>query len=79
MSGISGPLESALGTTANASREPIAQAAADLERNGLAQIPLTTTMTPQGIFAARTNAKGHRFLEFLNEPDSVAAHPPTSL
>lgn len=79
MGGISGPLESALGVSSDIARGPVTQAAADLERNGLASIPLTTTMSADGVFSPRTNAKGHRFLEFLNEPDSIAANPPAEI
>lgn len=79
MGGIGGPLGSALGCSPNVWRGPVTQAAADLERAGLASIPLTTSMSAQGIFAPRTSERGRRFLAFLNEPDSLAAEPPPAL
>lgn len=79
MGGISGPLESALGVSSDIAHGPVTQAAADLERNGLASIPLTTTMSADGVFSARTNAKGRRFLAFLNEPESITVDAPAHL
>lgn len=79
MGGIEGPLGSALGVSPKVWRGPVTQAAADLERAGLASIPLTTTMSAQGVFAPRTSERGRRFLAFLNEPDSLAADPPPAL
>lgn len=77
--GIEGPLGTALGTQRAIWGGAVAQAAADLERASMASIPLTTTMSSQGVFAPRTNEKGRRFLAFLNEPDSLAAEPPPTL
>ena len=79
MGGIDGPLGTALGVPQNVWRGPVGQAASDLDRTGLASIPLTTMMTPQGVFAPRTSEKGRRFLAFINEPDSLSANPPASL
>lgn len=79
MGGVDGPLGSALDVPQNVWRDPVRQAAADLERAGLASIPLTTMMTAQGVLAPRTSEKGQRFLVFLNEPDSLTADPPESL
>ncbi|WP_454172196.1 hypothetical protein [Microbacterium maritypicum] len=79
MGGITGPLGSALNAHPSVWDGPVTQAAADLDRNGLAHIPLTTTMSAQGIFESRTSAKGQRFLAFINETDSVAADAPTEL
>ncbi|MDQ4215068.1 hypothetical protein [Microbacterium capsulatum] len=79
MGGIDGPLGSALGLDGSVWGAPVRQAAADLERAGLASIPLGTIMTAQGIFDPRTNGKGQRFLAFINEPNSLAAEPPEAL
>ena len=79
MGGITHTLESALGPDANVWMPAVEQAAADLERANLAQIPLRTTMSPQGVMERRTSEKGRRFLSFLNEPDDRAAEPPASL
>lgn len=79
MGGIDGPLGSALNVHPDVWDGPVKQAAADLDRNGLASIPLTTMMTAQGIFAPRTSSKGQRFLAFINETDSIAADAPTEL
>ncbi|GAB3608355.1 hypothetical protein GCM10027414_04800 [Humibacter ginsengiterrae] len=79
MGGVGGPLGSALGVSGEVWSGPVSQAVADLERNGLASIPLTTSMSAQGIFTARTSDKGHRFLAFLDEADSIRAEPPTDI
>jgi hypothetical protein len=79
MGGIDGPLGTALGAPEDVWRGPVVQAAADLERAGLAAIPLTTSMTSQGVFAPRTSDKGRRFLTFLNEFDSVVVDAPAHL
>ena len=79
MGGIDGPLGTALAAHPNVWNGPVTQAAADLDRNGLASIPLTTTMSASGIFGSRTSTKGRRFLAFINEPDSVAADVPDEL
>lgn len=79
MGGIDGPLGSALNVHPGVWDGPVKQAAADLDRNGLASIPLTTMMSAQGIFAPRTSSKGQRFLAFINETDSIAADAPTDL
>lgn len=79
MGGIGGPLSSALRAEQGVWIEPVSQAAADLDRAGLASIPLTTTMGIDGIFAPRTSGKGHRFLAFINETDSVTSEPPAAL
>jgi len=77
--GIDGPLGTALGVPYEVWSGPVGQAVADLDRAGLASIPLTTMMTSQGVFAPRTSKKGKRFLAFVNEPNSLAADPPASL
>ncbi|MEV8024618.1 hypothetical protein [Microbacterium sp. NPDC080220] len=77
--GIDGPLGAALGMRQSVWRESVAQAVADLDRAGLASIPLTTMMSRNGIFQPRTSPKGERFLEFINESDHVAAEPPGSI
>ncbi|MCL6423652.1 hypothetical protein Bequi_09680 [Brachybacterium sp. JHP9] len=79
MGGIDGPLGSAFNVPQKVWDGPVKQAAADLDRNGLASIPLTTTMSAQGIFAPRTLNKGQRFLAFINETESIAADPPAQL
>lgn len=79
MGGIVGPLESALSAPQNVWQGAVTQAAADLDRNGLASIPLTTMMSAQGILAPRTSDKGHRFLTFIHEPDSTGANAPANL
>ncbi|GAA2238359.1 hypothetical protein GCM10010401_08240 [Rarobacter faecitabidus] len=79
MGGIDGPLGSAFNVHPGVWDGPVKQAAADLDRNGLASIPLTTIMSAQGIFAPRTSSKGQRFLAFINETDSIAADAPTEL
>lgn len=79
MGGVDGPLGSALSVSKEVWDGPLNQAAGDLERNGLASIPLTTMMTAQGVFAPRTSNKGRRFLVFLNETDSTEAEPPTEV
>lgn len=79
MGGIDGPLGTALHVPPNVWRGPVEQASAELDRAGLASIPLTTMMTSQGIFAPRTSEKGHRFLAFLNETDSVNVDAPANL
>lgn len=56
--------------------DAVRQAAGDLDRNGLASIPLTTMMGADGILAQRTSTKGLRFLEFVSEPDHGAANAP---
>ncbi|MCR2791462.1 hypothetical protein NQ156_00100 [Microbacterium sp. zg.Y625] len=77
--GIDGPLGAALGMRQSVWRESVTQAVADLDRAGLASIPLTTMMSRNGIFQPRTSPKGERFLEFINESDHVAAEPPASI
>lgn len=79
MGGITHTLESALGRNKDVWMPAVEQAAADLERANLAQIPLRTTMSLQGVMERRTSEKGRRLLSFLNEPDNRAAEPPTSL
>ena len=79
MGGIDGPLVTTLGVPHSVWRSPVGQVTADLEQVGFASIPLTTTMTSQGVFAPRTSEKGRRFLAFINEPDSLAADSPASL
>lgn len=77
--GVDGPFGTALDAHPNVWRGAVTQAAADLDRNGLASIPLTTMMSASGIFDSRTSAKGQRFLAFINELDSVAADVPEQL
>lgn len=79
MGGIDGPLSTALGVPERNWRGPVKQAAGDLDRAGLASIPLTMTMTAQGVFGPRTSPKGQRFLAFLNETDSMSEEPPSDL
>lgn len=79
MGGIEGPLGSAMQVSPQVWRGPVEQAAAELDRAGLASIPLMTMMTSQGIFAPRTSEKGRRFLAFLNENDSVTVEAPGNL
>lgn len=79
MGGITSGLEVALTMPQSVWKAPVTQAAADLDRNGLAHIPLTTMMGLDGVVAGRTTEKGSRFLLFLNEPDSVAADAPTDV
>ncbi|MGZ0067251.1 hypothetical protein [Microbacterium arborescens] len=79
MGGIDGPLGSAFNVPPHVWDGPVKQAAADLDRNGLASIPLTTMMSAQGIFGPRTSDKGRRFLAFINETDSIAADAPTEI
>ena len=79
MGGVDGPIGSALNVSPNVWDGPVKQAAADLDRNGLASIPLTTMMSAQGIFASRTSSKGRRFLAYINETDSTAMDAPTAL
>lgn len=76
MAGAETPLESAFNANQSVWGEPVKQAAADLERAGLASIPLGTTMTANGVFSPRTSTKGGRFLLFINETDSAHADAP---
>lgn len=77
--GISGPLGTALNSPQADWGGPVTQAVADLDRAGLASVPLQVTMSAQGVFAPRTSEKGRRFLAFLNEPDSTSVDAPSSL
>lgn len=77
MAAIEDPLGSAFNVPQADWDGPVRQAAADLDRNGLASIPLTTMMSAHGIFAPRTSSKGKRFLKFINEPDSIVIDAPT--
>ena len=79
MGGISGPLATALGQPEQSWHEPVKQASADLERAGLASIPLGTTMSADGIFSPRTSHKGVRFLAYIAESDSTGAAPPATI
>jgi hypothetical protein len=79
MGGVGGPLASALGAPEKEWSAPVTQAVADLGRTGLAEIPLKTSMGPDGVFAPRTSQKGSRFLAFIGEPPSVEAEPPSAL
>lgn len=76
MAGAETSLESAFNASQSDWGEPVKQAAADLERAGLASIPLGTTMTANGVFSPRTYTKGGRFLLFINETDSAHADAP---
>ncbi|WP_065569662.1 hypothetical protein [Microbacterium oleivorans] len=76
MAGVKTPLASAFGAPQAEWSAPVDQAAADLDRAGLAYIPLTTTMSADGVFSPRTHQKGRRFLDFVGEPSSVDAEPP---
>lgn len=79
MGGVAGPLASALGAPEATWSAPVTQAAADLGRAGLAEIPLKTSMSADGVFAPRTSPKGARFLAFIGEPPSTQADPPSAL
>ena len=70
-------LNSALQPPQSVWGEPAQEAAVDLDRNGLASVPLITMMGADGILAPRTSAKGIRCLAFVNESDHVAANAPT--
>ncbi|GLJ79604.1 hypothetical protein [Microbacterium imperiale] len=59
--------------------EPVEQAANDLRAAGLADIPLTTMMSADGVLASRTNEKGLRFLAFIVESPAAEAEPPEDL
>lgn len=76
MAGAETPLESAFNANQSVWDGPVKQAAADLERAGLASIPLGTTMTAAGVFSPRTSAKGTRFLLFINETDPAHSDAP---
>ncbi len=79
MAGVGRPLASALGAPESEWKAPVTQAVADLARTGLADVPLTTTMSADGVFSPRTHQKGSRFLAFIGEPPSVEAEPPAAL
>lgn len=79
MGTVQRPLQTALGASGDLDDqwwEAVAQAAGDLERNGLGRIPLATMMSSDGIFESRTSDKGLRFLLFINEPASAEQDPP---
>lgn len=76
MAGVGTPLSAVFGVSEGQWRAPVDQAASDLARNGLADIPLRTTMSADGVTAARTSEKGRRFLSFLSEPASVETSAP---
>lgn len=76
MGSITNPLQSALGASKSEWFESVSQACADLDREGLASVPLTTMMSASGIFEPRTAQKGSRFLAFIAEPNSAEAEPP---
>lgn len=76
MAGVETPLASALNASQSVWGEVVRQAAAELERAGLASIPLGTTMSASGVFSRRTSARGSRFLLFIHETDSVHADAP---
>lgn len=75
MAGIGAGLSAAFEQPETTWGDPVRQAAGGLDRNGLASIPLTTTMSPDGIFSPRTSTKGTRFLAFLNEPNHISVDP----
>jgi hypothetical protein len=77
--GVGTPLSSALGAPESEWSAPVAQAVADLARTGLADVPLRTTMSADGVFSPRTHEKGRRFLSFIGEPPAVEAEPPSAL
>lgn len=79
MAGAGTPLVSAFGAPEREWSAPVEQAVADLARAGLADVPLKTTMSADGVFSARTHEKGQRFLSFIGEPPSVEAEPPSAL
>lgn len=58
---------------------PVEQAVKDLKAAGLADIPLTTMMSTDGILASRTNEKGRRFLSFIAASNLAEAKPPQQL
>ena len=76
MAGVETPLESAFNANSSVWGEPVKQAAADLERAGLASIPLGTMMSANGVLSPRTSARGIRFLLFINEVDPAHADAP---
>jgi hypothetical protein len=78
MASCSAPLSTVLGAAEADWEPPVKQAVADLSRNGLADIPLTTIMSADGVISPRASEKGRRFLVFVNEPDSAdVPAPPT--
>lgn len=77
MAGAGTPLSAVLGGPEEQWRAPVDQAVSDLARNGLADIPLRTIMSADGVIAARTSEKGRSFLAFLNEPASASAEAPS--
>lgn len=70
------PLSAALGAAEQEWSGPVTQVVADLSRSGLAEVPLNTHMSADGVLASRTNEKGQRFLSFLNEASSASAEAP---
>jgi hypothetical protein len=76
MASASAPLSAVLGASEQEWSAPVTQAASDLSRNGLADIPLRTIMSADGVIAARTSEKGRRLLAFLNEPSSASVDAP---
>lgn len=76
MAGVETPLESAFNSNQSVWGGPVKQAAAELERAGLASIPLGTIMSASGVFSPRTSAKGTRFLLFINETDPAHSEAP---
>ncbi|MDT3331417.1 hypothetical protein Q9S78_12130 [Microbacterium sp. KSW-18] len=76
LGGILGPLTTALGAPQAVWRSDVEQAANDIQRAGLGQIPLTGSMALNGIMAPRTSDKGQRFLRFVDELDSLGSEPP---
>ncbi|MBT9608142.1 hypothetical protein [Microbacterium sp.] len=71
------PLSAVLGVPEEQWRASVDQAVSDLARNGLADIPLRTMMSADGVIASRTNQKGRDFLSFLNERSSASADAPS--
>lgn len=79
MASGSAPLSAVLGAAGADWEPPVKQAVADLSRSGLADVPLTTIMSADGVIASRTSEKGRRFLAFLNESNSATAPAPATL
>lgn len=73
MGSVSTALSAALGAPEDDWRAPVTQAVNDLSSNGLADVPLRTLMSADGVIASRTSEKGRRFLTFLDEPASATA------
>lgn len=76
MAGVTTALAFALGRPEQEWGDAVKQAAGDLERAGLGAIPLTTSMSLEGMVAPRTSKKGRRFLAFIGEEASASVAPP---